>query len=171
MSIRSTLPVSVPRHGHYAAPIPEQGICWAGSAASVKTVNLALQGGGAHGAFAWGVLDRLLEDERIVLDGVSAAIAGVLSAARLASGVAVGGQAGAKRAFSNVVAPACVPCFVGTTAAQPVRLAKRELYARSSPTSMRAGRWEQGNEADADPRHRFADAMLELSAISELNAD
>jgi NTE family protein len=65
MSIRSTLPVSVPRHGHYAAPIPEQGICWAGSAASVKT-NLALQGGGTHGAFAWGVLDRLLEDERIV---------------------------------------------------------------------------------------------------------
>ena len=75
MSIRSTLPVSVPRHGHYAAPIPEQGICWAGSAASVKT-HLALQGGGAHGAFAWGVLDRLLEDERIVLDGVSPAIAG-----------------------------------------------------------------------------------------------
>ena len=68
MSIRSTLPVSVPRHGHYGAPIPEQGICWVGSAASVKT-NLALQGGGAHGAFAWGVLDRLLEDERIVLDG------------------------------------------------------------------------------------------------------
>lgn len=99
MSIRSTLPVSVPKHGHYAAPIPEQGICWAGSAASVKT-NLALQGGGAHGAFAWGVLDRLLEDERIVLDGVSAAIAGVLSAARLASGVAVGGQAGAKRALA-----------------------------------------------------------------------
>ena len=100
MSIRSTLPGSVPRRGHYATPIPEQEICWAGSAASVKIVSLALQDGGAHGAFAWGVLDRLLEDERIVLDGVSAAIAGVLSAARLASGVAVGGQAGAKRALA-----------------------------------------------------------------------
>ena len=100
MSIRSTLPVSVPRHEYYAAPTPGQGICWAGSAASVKAVNLALQGGGADGAFAWGVLDRLLENERIVLDGVSAAIARVLSAARLASGVAVGGQAGAKRAFA-----------------------------------------------------------------------
>lgn len=66
MSIRSTLPGSVPRRGHYATPIPEQEICWAGSAASVKIVSLALQGGGAHGAFAWGVLDRLLEDERIV---------------------------------------------------------------------------------------------------------
>ena len=34
-----------------------------------KTVNLALQGGGAHGAFAWGVLDRLLEDERLSFEG------------------------------------------------------------------------------------------------------
>ena len=41
------------------------------AADEVKTVNLALQGGGAHGAFAWGVLDRLLEDERIAFEGVS----------------------------------------------------------------------------------------------------
>jgi hypothetical protein len=39
--------------------------------AAVKTVNLALQGGGAHGAFAWGVLDRLLEDERMVMQKLS----------------------------------------------------------------------------------------------------
>ncbi len=39
--------------------------------AEVKTINLALQGGGAHGAFAWGVLDRLLEDERIAFEGVT----------------------------------------------------------------------------------------------------
>ena len=38
-------------------------------AVAVKTVNLALQGGGAHGAFTWGVLDRLLEDERIAFEG------------------------------------------------------------------------------------------------------
>ena len=42
----------------------------------VKRVNLALQGGGAHGAFTWGVLDRLLEDERIAFEGISAASAG-----------------------------------------------------------------------------------------------
>lgn len=36
-----------------------------------KTINLALQGGGSHGAFAWGALDRILEDERIVVDGPS----------------------------------------------------------------------------------------------------
>jgi len=39
------------------------------AAASSKTINLALQGGGAHGAFTWGVLDRLLEDERIAFEG------------------------------------------------------------------------------------------------------
>jgi len=38
--------------------------------ATKKTINLALQGGGSHGAFAWGVLDRLLEDDRIGIEGV-----------------------------------------------------------------------------------------------------
>ena len=42
-----------------------------------KRINLALQGGGAHGAFTWGVLDRLLEDERIALEGISGTSAGV----------------------------------------------------------------------------------------------
>ena len=42
----------------------------------VKCVNLALQGGSAHGAFTWGVLDRLMEDPRIEIEGVSATSAG-----------------------------------------------------------------------------------------------
>src|SRR5262245_48935673 len=45
-----------------------------------RTVNFALQGGGAHGAFTWGVLDRLLEDERINIEGISATSAGALNA-------------------------------------------------------------------------------------------
>jgi NTE family protein len=65
----------------------------------VKRVNLALQGGGAHGAFTWGVLDRLLEDERIVLEGISAASAGAINAAVLACGLAEGGRHRAKRAL------------------------------------------------------------------------
>ncbi|MEQ1931849.1 MAG: patatin-like phospholipase family protein [Parvularculaceae bacterium] len=67
----------------------------------VKTLNLALQGGGAHGAFAWGVLDRLLEDERIAFDGVSATSAGAMNAAVLAYGLATGGREGAKKALAN----------------------------------------------------------------------
>lgn len=69
--------------------------------AAIKTVNLALQGGGAHGAFGWGVLDRLLEDERITFEGVSATSAGAMNAAVLAYGLAAGGREGAKTALSN----------------------------------------------------------------------
>jgi NTE family protein len=69
--------------------------------AVVKTVNLALQGGGAHGAFAWGVLDRLLEDERIAFEGVSATSAGAMNAVVLADGLARGGRAAAREALAT----------------------------------------------------------------------
>jgi NTE family protein len=68
---------------------------------AVKTINLALQGGGAHGAFAWGVLDRLLEEERLAFEGVSATSAGAMNAAVLAYGLAEGGREGAKRALAG----------------------------------------------------------------------
>ena len=62
-----------------------------------KSINLALQGGGSHGAFAWGVLDRLLEDERIAIDGVVGTSAGAMNAAVLAYGLTIGGNAGARQ--------------------------------------------------------------------------
>jgi len=67
----------------------------------IKSINLALQGGGAHGAFTWGVLDRLLEDDRIRLEGISATSAGAINGAVLASGMAAGGHAGAKEALAR----------------------------------------------------------------------
>jgi len=76
-------------------------VCWGGNASNLKWANLALQGGGAQGAFAWGVLDRLLEDERIAFDGISAASAGAMNATVLAYGLAVGGRDGARRALAN----------------------------------------------------------------------
>ncbi|MEK0084113.1 patatin-like phospholipase family protein [Benzoatithermus flavus] len=72
-----------------------------GAPVEVRTINLALQGGGAHGAFAWGVLDRLLEDERIAFDGVSATSAGAMNAAVLAYGLAEGGREGARKALAG----------------------------------------------------------------------
>jgi len=56
-----------------------------------KTINLALQGGGAHGAYTWGVLDYLLEDGRVDFEGVSATSAGAMNAAALAFGKTKGG--------------------------------------------------------------------------------
>lgn len=56
-----------------------------------RRVNLALQGGGAHGAYAWGVLDRLLEDGRIEIEGIAATSAGTMNACALAYGMKLGG--------------------------------------------------------------------------------
>ena len=61
-----------------------------------RVINLALQGGGTHGAFTWGVLDRLLEDERIAIEGISGTSAGAVNAAVLAQGYLKGGAAGAR---------------------------------------------------------------------------
>ena len=60
----------------------------------MRTLNLALQGGGSHGAFTWGVLDGLLADPRVALEGLSGASAGAVNAAVLASGWATALHAG-----------------------------------------------------------------------------
>ena len=67
----------------------------------VKKINLALQGGGAHGAFAWGVLDRLLDDDRIEIEGISATSAGAMNATVLTYGYAAGGRQGARKALDG----------------------------------------------------------------------
>ncbi|TDM05528.1 MAG: patatin [Ideonella sp. MAG2] len=65
------------------------------------TIDLALQGGGSHGAFTWGVLDALLEDGRLTPDGLSGTSAGAMNVAVLASGWAQGGRDGARRALHD----------------------------------------------------------------------
>jgi NTE family protein len=64
-----------------------------------RLLNLALQGGGAHGAFTWGVLDALLEDGRVAFDGLSGTSAGALNAVLLAQGWMDGGREGARAAL------------------------------------------------------------------------
>ena len=62
-------------------------------------VDLALQGGGSHGAYTWGVLDRLLEDERLEFAGVSGTSAGAMNAVAMAAGLMEGGRDGARAAL------------------------------------------------------------------------
>jgi len=69
--------------------------------AGQKVVNLALQGVGSHGAFTWGVLDRLLDEERLAFDGISATSTGAVNAVVLAYGLAIGGRRAAKEALSR----------------------------------------------------------------------
>ncbi|MDB5884570.1 MAG: Patatin [Polaromonas sp.] len=67
----------------------------------LQPINLALQGGGAHGAFTWGVLDQLLEDGRTNFEGVSGTSAGAMNAVVLAHGLMTGGRDGARAALHN----------------------------------------------------------------------
>jgi NTE family protein len=93
---RTTAASSTARSGKSAHSKPKTG-----NSTAVKTINLALQGGGAHGAFTWGVLDRLLEDERMAFEGVSATSAGAMNAVVLAYGLTEGGREGARKALAG----------------------------------------------------------------------
>src|SRR6516162_10647016 len=73
----------------------------AGHAHDPILIDLALQGGGAHGAFTWGVLDRLLEEPRLRIEGISGTSAGAMNAAVLAHGHAAGGAHGARAALED----------------------------------------------------------------------
>lgn len=81
-----------PKSDHYLVGDPGR---------QIKSVNLALQGGGAHGAFAWGVLDKILEDGRLWIDGLSAASAGAMNAVVFAYALHKHGKEGARKALRD----------------------------------------------------------------------
>ncbi len=72
-----------------------------GKAEEKKKINIALQGGGSHGAFSWGVLDRLLEDGRLEIAAVSGTSAGAMNAVALADGYVRGGVEGARQKLDD----------------------------------------------------------------------
>ncbi|QNK01228.1 patatin-like phospholipase family protein [Dyella telluris] len=90
-------------------------------------VGLALQGGGAHGAFTWGVLDRLLEEPGLRIEGISGTSAGAMNAAVLALGHARGGAEGAQRALEDFWR----------------RVSRAATFSpfRRTPLDMLSGRW------------------------------
>jgi NTE family protein len=109
----------------------------------VKRIDLALQGGGAHGAFTWGVLDRILEDDRLEIDGISGTSAGAMNAVVLADGYAHGGgREGARDALR--------------TFWKSISDAARFSPLQRTPLDRMLGRWT----LDTSPVYR----MFELSA-------
>ena len=69
--------------------------------ADIKQMNLALQGGGAHGAFTWGVLDRLLDEKNVEIEGISGTSAGAVNATLLAHGLMADGRRGAQKSLAE----------------------------------------------------------------------
>ncbi|WP_205710656.1 patatin-like phospholipase family protein [Hydrogenophaga crocea] len=68
---------------------------------SIQKIDLALQGGGSHGAFTWGVLDRLLDDDTLEIAAISGTSAGAMNAVALAAGLMEGGREGARAALKR----------------------------------------------------------------------
>ncbi len=109
---------------------PRKPRATAGARATVL-VDLAFQGGGAHGAFTWGVADRLLEEEWLEIEGISGTSAGAMNAAVLAGGYARGGRQGAREALA--------------TFWRRVSDAARFSPFQRGPVDMMLGRWTLDN--------------------------
>ena len=116
-----------------------------------KPVNLALQGGGAHGAFTWGVLDRLLEDGRIIFEGVSGTSAGAMNAVLLADGLMQGGADGARRLLHDFW--------------RDVSRAAMASPLQRSPLSMFMGSWS----LDDSLGYLFMDMLSRVASPYDLN--
>jgi len=114
-------------------------------------VDLALQGGGAHGAFTWGVLDRLLEESWLTFDGISGTSAGAMNAAVMASGHAHGGADGAKAALEDFW--------------KRVSDASKFSPMRRGPMEMLTGQWT----LDYSPMYLAAEMASRIFSPYDLN--
>jgi NTE family protein len=119
--------------------------------ANTRLIDLALQGGGSHGAFTWGVLDRLLEEPGLLIDAISGTSAGAMNAAVLADGWTEGGASGARAALD----------------AYWERVAKAAAFSplQRSPIDRMLGRWT----LDHSPVFITLDLMSRLFSPYDLN--
>ena len=121
------------------------------AATNRKEIELALQGGGAHGAFTWGVLDRLLEDGRLHIEGLSGTSAGAMNGAIVADGIVRGGYDTARE---------CLEEFWSA-----VSDAGRFSPVRRSPIDVLFGRWS----LDHSPGYIAAEAMSRIFSPYDFN--
>ena len=114
-------------------------------------VDLALQGGGSHGAFTWGVLDRLLEEPWLRFEGISGTSAGAMNGAVLVAGFAAGGAEGARSAL--------------TAFWERVSHSARFSPIRRSPMDVMLGRWT----LDTSPFYLAFDLASRVFSPYDLN--
>jgi NTE family protein len=126
----------------------------------MRTLNLALQGGGSHGAFTWGVLDGLLADERLAFEGLSGASAGAVNAVALASGYAKALAAGtdprrgARQSLARIWDEVANWGSLGAVYAQLARL----LWGGASPY--------QTNPLDINPLRNLLEREIDFDAVA-----
>lgn len=121
------------------------------SPSAVRTIDVALQGGGSHGAFTWGVLDRLLSDPRLDIAGISGTSAGAMNAVVLAAGMQSGGRQGARDALAGFW--------------RSISRAARFSPIQRTPLDRLLGRWS----LDTSPGFWFFDFLSRTFSPYELN--
>ena len=136
-----------------------------------KKINLALQGGGAHGAFTWGVLDALLADRRLGLDGISGTSAGAVNAVALAHGWASAQAAGtdpvegARASLANVWNKVIQ---MGEISEGPGRLAR--LMMGALPGALGKASPYQSNPLDYNPLRKLIEAEIDFDLLAQFKA-
>jgi len=149
---------------------------------ALRRVNLALQGGGSHGAFTWGVLDTLLQDTRIQIDGISGTSAGAVNAVALAHGFAMAARAGEdKTAGPREAARASLRKIwqgieaMGRLGSMAENISKTLMGGWSSGKvganffGKTMSQWVspyQSNPLDINPLRRLLEAEIDFSAIA-----
>ena len=131
---------------------PAPSCPFAARAKGTKRMNIAIQGGGAHGAFAWGILDRILEDGRIDIEGICATSAGSMNAVTMAYGRMMNGYDGAREhleafwrrisAYGTVLSP-----------------------VKSNPLLAMADQWNQDN----NPGYAMFESLTRLLSPYQFN--
>ncbi|HEX8663717.1 MAG TPA: patatin-like phospholipase family protein [Beijerinckiaceae bacterium] len=138
-----------------------------------KTVSLALQGGGAHGAFTWGVLDQLVEDGRLAIEAITGASAGAMNAVVLLEGWIDGGPEGAREQLRKFWKRVSLDGVLS-----PIQRSLFDQFigfwsAKGTPAQAWLNAWQQAatpydfNPLDINP---LRDALVELIDFSRVRA-
>jgi NTE family protein len=128
---------------------------------SKMNVSLALQGGGSHGAYTWGVLDRILEERDVEIEALSGASAGAMNAAVLASGYAAGGRNGAREALERF----WTTVSEKTLAAHPASAALSEPATRAYLVLTRYFSPYQLNPLDVNPLREIVSEQIDFERL------
>ena len=161
-------------HSQPAQAKPHQGI---------RQINVALQGGGSHGAFTWGVLDALLADSRLEISGLSGASAGAVNAMAVAHGFARGGPDYAARArlaretLGRIWRGVAGLGSLGSIAQNIARMLtsgwSSDAISASGALSDAMSRWMspyQSNPLDINPLRKLLDKEIDFEAIAGLSS-
>jgi NTE family protein len=136
-----------------------------------RRLNLALQGGGSHGAFSWGVLDRLLEDQSFSIEAITGASAGAMNAVTLAAGYAAGGREGARASLGGYWRAVVAEGMTSPFRRSPLEAAMSGWNLDSSPAYVfldlvtRVASPYDFNPMNVNPLRKLVEAHVDFEAL------